>query len=250
MAAFPSGTGFGHLVHSIYEQADFQVRDADELAPVVRDALGQYGAEAEWCQPLSAAVFASLRTALTPAGGGLPSLASVGSRQRLCELEFSLPVGSGGSAALSCGALASVLGEHPSDPSMRSYAERLRRLDFSPLRGGLRGFIDLVAEHDGRYYVLDYKSNRLGDSAGDYRPERLVPVMHRHHYVLQYLLYSVAVHRYLGLRLPDYSYERHFGGVYYLFVRGMDPSHPPGTGVYFDRPSAALVDALSSRLAR
>ena len=72
--------------------------------------------------------------------------------------------------------------------------------------------------------------------------------MTRHHYVLQYLLYSVALHRHLRLRVPGYDYEQHFGGVYYLFVRGMAPEHPVGTGVFADRPSRALVEALSALL--
>jgi exodeoxyribonuclease V beta subunit len=62
------------------------------------------------------------------------------------------------------------------------------------------------------------------------------------------LLYTVALHRYLGLRVPGYDYERHFGGVYYLFVRGMSTRHAPGTGVLFERPSAALVAELSAFL--
>ena len=69
------------------------------------------------------------------------------------------------------------------------------------------------------------------------------------HYHLQYHLYSVALHRYLGLRLAgSYEHARHFGGVYYLFVRGMSPRYAPGNGIYYDRPSGALLDVLSAEL--
>ena len=112
----------------------------------------------------------------------------------------------------------------------------------------MRGFIDLALEHEGRFYVIDYKSNRLGDTAADYQRPRMLDEMRRHHYVLQYLLYSVALHRYLSLRLPGYSYEQHFGGVYYLFVRGMSVEHPPGSGVLFERPARALIEELSACL--
>jgi exodeoxyribonuclease V beta subunit len=74
--------------------------------------------------------------------------------------------------------------------------------------------------------------------------------MRRHHYVLQYMLYSVALHRYLGLRLRGYDYDAHFGGVYYLFVRGMSVAHPPASGVLFERPSRALIEELSECLRR
>jgi len=73
--------------------------------------------------------------------------------------------------------------------------------------------------------------------------------MDAHHYFLQYHLYVVALHRYLSARLPDYDYDRHFGGVYYLFLRGMSPAHAPGCGVFRDRPARELVEALSAALA-
>ena len=91
---------------------------------------------------------------------------------------------------------------------------------------------------------MDYKSNDLGPRDEDYTPERLLATMVQEHYLLQYLIYTLAVHRYLRLRLPDYDYEQHFGGVYYLFLRGMNPDSEKPSGIYFDRPSAALVEDL------
>jgi exodeoxyribonuclease V beta subunit len=76
----------------------------------------------------------------------------------------------------------------------------------------------------------------------------MAEAMGEHHYYLQYYLYVVAVHRYLRQRVLDYDYELHFGGVYYLFVRGMDSAHPERTGVYFDRPEKALVEELDRAL--
>jgi exodeoxyribonuclease V beta subunit len=70
--------------------------------------------------------------------------------------------------------------------------------------------------------------------------------MAREHYYLQYSLYTLAVHRYLSRRLPDYDYERHFGGVFYLFLRGMDPLSGPEYGVFHDRPERSLVTALDA----
>lgn len=141
--------------------------------------------------------------------------------------------------------LARVFDEHAPELS-ETYKKRLASLDFAPLRGFLRGFIDLVFEHDGRYFVVDYKSNHLGAQPSAYLPAELVAPMEEHHYHLQYHLYVVALDRYLKARLANYDYERHFGGVYYLFLRGMVPSYAKGSGVFQARPSATLTQKLLS----
>jgi exodeoxyribonuclease V beta subunit len=105
-----------------------------------------------------------------------------------------------------------------------------------------------VLEHDGRWWVIDYKSNHLGVHAEDYAPHALASEMARHHYVLQYHLYAVALHLHLMQRLPGYDYGRDVAGVLYLFVRGISPRHPFGTGVFQDRPSRALIDHLAGVL--
>ena len=124
-----------------------------------------------------------------------------------------------------------------------------RRRSFPPLAGFLKGFIDLAFEHGGCWYVVDYKSNFLGVHPEDYRSARLPGVMAEHHYFLQYHLYVVALHRYLIMRLPGYDYDRHFGGIFYLFLRGMSPARGRGNGVFHDRPPRRLIDDLSAILA-
>jgi exodeoxyribonuclease V beta subunit len=109
--------------------------------------------------------------------------------------------------------------------------------------------MDLVFRHGDRFFIVDYKSNHLGSAASAYTPARLTAPMHAHHYVLQYSLYTLALDRYLRTRMPGYSYERHFGGVYYLFLRGMDRRFADHNGVFFDRPSAALIEAMGIALA-
>jgi exodeoxyribonuclease V beta subunit len=186
---------------------------------------------------------------LSAAGGELPRLAVVSHDKRLNELEFVFPVAdSAEQGALSPQNLGELLAKHARDADEHAYADQLTRLRFLPLRGFLRGFIDLALEHEGRYYVLDYKSNRLGETVADYQRPRMLSEMRRHHYVLQYLLYTVALHRYLELRLPGYDYDRNFGGVYYLFIRGMSTVHPPGSGVLYEHPPRALIEELSASL--
>jgi exodeoxyribonuclease V beta subunit len=112
----------------------------------------------------------------------------------------------------------------------------------------MKGFIDMVFEHDGRFYLADWKSNFLGNRKEQYHRDRLTEAMLEHHYLLQYHLYVMALHRYLLLRQPDYDYHCHFGGVYYLFLRGMEPAWGADYGVYCDRPEKELVERLCSEM--
>lgn len=106
------------------------------------------------------------------------------------------------------------------------FLERLRRIDFQPAAGFVKGYIDLVVRLDERFYIVDWKSNWLGNQIEDYGATALEREMAAKLYPLQYHLYTVALHRHLALRLPGYDYEKHFGGVRYIFLRGVDPNHP------------------------
>src|SRR4029079_2875747 len=134
--------------------------------------------------------------------------------------------------------LAAVFKKHGSAALPSEYAESLERLRSVPLHGYLKGFLSLVFARAGGWYVVDYKTTHLGARGEDYAPERLTPAMAHGHYFLQYHLYCVALHRWLARRVPDYSYERSFGGALYLFLRGMTPARP-GQGGFFERPRRA-----------
>jgi exodeoxyribonuclease V beta subunit len=117
------------------------------------------------------------------------------------------------------------------------------RLEPQHLNGMLKGFIDLVFEHEGRYYVADYKSNWLGPDDASYSIDAMRDEVLHARYELQYCLYLFALHRLLRSRLPDYEYERHIGGAVYVFLRG---HASPTQGLHFERPPAALMDALDA----
>ncbi|MFT5459873.1 MAG: exodeoxyribonuclease V beta subunit, partial [Myxococcota bacterium] len=236
MAEFPRGAGPGTALHAVLEVLDFQVPPE----PVsVGAMLTRHGVDPEW-GPLAAEALGHVLA--TPLGDGAPALAEVPRSHRLDELEFVITVDGGLTAA----ALAEPFRRH-GGRFVASTADRLAELGFPPLEGFLRGVVDLVFAHEGRWWLVDYKSNHLGDRAGDYRGDALRESMAHHHYVLQYHLYLVALHRYLGRRLRGYDYDRDVGGARYLFLRGMDPERP-GSGVYADRPSRELVEALDAVL--
>ena len=268
LAEFPRGARAGSFFHEVFEHIDFT--DPESFAPVLRKRLDAYGYDvAVWLEPLSTVLRDLVNAPLRGARAAL-RLSALSRGDRLDELEFHLPVAAavldprimtsageapnhgtqldfgfsqGELAPLDPRGLAAALHRHGRDAHDAHYAEQVRRLRFAPLDGFVKGYIDLVFRHDGRFYVADYKSNFLGEDYASYGTESLRGAMAHGHYYLQYLLYALAVHRHLATRIPDYSYERHFGGVLYLFLRGM--RRDDDCGVFFDRPAKAHIDALS-----
>lgn len=144
-------------------------------------------------------------------------------------------------------------------------------IDFSSFEGHLKGAIDLVFEVENRFYILDYKSNYLGDKASDYLQESLSMAMEEHRYDVQYVIYTLALHRFLKQRKKEsYDYQRDVGGVIYLYLRGLDfqkkhthdnlrydslihdnsAAEEFSSGVYFVKPPAELILALDEELGR
>ena len=235
---FPRGPTAGECLHRVFERIDFT--DPTGWPAAIDSALrGQPpGRGASAPAALHVMLRSMLEDVLHTALPGAGRLCDVPRLQRLVELEFNLP-----SNGLKAGRLAALLCEHgyPVPP-----------LAFGTLDGYLRGFIDLVFEQAGRFHVLDWKSNHLGMTPADYGGASMARAMDAHGYHLQYLLYSVAVHRYLQQRVPDYCYEDHYAGVTYLFVRGVRPGWTDATGqpagVYRHRPSRRAIEALSALL--
>jgi exodeoxyribonuclease V beta subunit len=181
-----------------------------------------------------------MTTPLDPQVPGL-TLSRVAPAQRLCELEFYFPL-----QKLSPSKLHQVLRAYWTRPPAGDGAEP-EPFSFAPVEGMLKGFIDLVFEFQGRYYVVDWKSNRLGGDLEAYNTNAMAAEIRRQHYYFQYQLYTVALDRYLRLRLPGYDYEQHFGGVYYIFLRGLDPGRAD-CGVHRDRLPAPFVRRLNECL--
>jgi len=283
MAGFPAGADAGTCLHAILEHLDFSLfhpdaNEAEGLADLKRVAaqeLSRHGFSDPTLVELVCETFpAVLRTPLGPL---LPEhrLCDIAMCDRLDELRFDFPIAGGDShgrrdtlhARVTPQMLRDALLLRDSDdPVPSGWVQRVGELGFAPLAGIMTGSIDLVFRvrngEDGvqRWFVVDYKSNRL-----DPHKTARTPLVHfhhagmryemaHHHYFLQYHLYALALHRFLRLRLgQSYDYDRHMGGVAYLFVRGMtgsdarDPSAPGGRpGVFCDRPPRAVIDALDA----
>ncbi len=238
--SFPRGPVPGTCIHTIFEQLDFASSDSVERKNLVSAALKQYGL-LDGQQRVIDVCDMIERVLAAPLLPGCPemNLGILGRDSRLSELDFFYPL-----KRLSPDLIRNSIARHEQSwPMGAGVSARIGSLDFNPVEGYMRGFIDLVFCCSDRYYLLDWKTNYLGDSCDDYRAECLQQCMLEQHYILQYCIYTLAVHRYLQSRLQEYDYGRHFGGVVYLFVRGVTPEKP-GNGIFFDLPPQALVEDL------
>ncbi len=234
---FPRGAHAGTCLHAIFEHWDFASDDHDAMQVLVSRTLLQYGFDELWTAAVCRWVREVIATSLNNTSGkSFFKLADLNQDQRLDELSFYFPV-----TGLTVDGLQKCL--LPLLNTESPLAQVISQLKFSSLSGFMKGFIDLVYEFQGRFYIVDYKSNWLGTSQGAYQQDVLDQAMISHDYPLQYLIYSLALHRYLRLRLSDYDPDVHFGGAYYLFIRGIQPKWGQ-SGIFFDRPSVQVLDAL------
>ncbi|MFV0407849.1 MAG: UvrD-helicase domain-containing protein [Propioniciclava sp.] len=264
MADLPSGAAFGSLVHEVFERVDPSTTLPTALTQAVSRALIRWPVAGTDADALAHALMPSFDTPLGPIGYET-RLRDITPADRLTEMDFEFPLAN---PAARVADLADRLSEHlPAGHPLADYPERLRTPDLAPqhLHGFLTGSIDAVlritpAPGEDRFLVVDYKTNRLAPTdepltLGHYTPTAMAAAMMDSHYPLQALLYSVALHRYLQLRLPDYAPERHLAGIAYLFVRGLAGSATPrvdGTpvGVFTWEPPSELVLTTSALLAQ
>ncbi|HKY91610.1 MAG TPA: UvrD-helicase domain-containing protein, partial [Nevskiaceae bacterium] len=230
--SFPRGTDAGSCLHAILERIDFA---ADDWLPVIREQLSRSGYQSSSPAQVQEWLREVLRVPLpAPAGGAPFALGAVAKDAQFRELPFQLAFD--GFSPRKIVAIA------------KAYGVAVPELPSRELRGYLNGYIDLVFRHDGRWYVADHKSNWLGATGDGYDRDGIAAAMSGGHYHLQYLIYVTAVHRWLRGAVQGYDYDREFGGVLYLFLRGMHPDWRDAAGaphgVFASRPPRALIEAL------
>lgn len=242
---FPAGANAGIALHSIFERLDFRTSNATTTEPLISRVLERHGLQgdddtatqrvrdvADMLDTVGRAIIPTTDFALRDV---LPS-------HDLREWRFDLSVNRASTATI-----ANVLAAHGSAKAQR-YAPHLRTLRDSAEDGYLSGVVDLAFAHNGRWWIVDWKSNQLGTDDADYTPEALTQSMNAAHYTLQYHLYLLALHRHLKIRLTNYDPARHWGGVAYVFLRGVTGQSDHGW--YIDTPTPALLDALDTAVGR
>lgn len=226
---FPAGSHVGLLLHAIFENLDFEGDIDIQVRKLLPRQAQRYGLDVESLADTLVGWFIEMLK--TPLIQPRLSLSVLSNTKRLNELPFDFALDHVDINELNT--LLAALSPNPVEP-----------LSLQNFRGLLTGIIDLVFEYQGKFYIADYKSNLLGSRLEDYSPDKLTQAMLDRRYDLQSLIYSIALHRYLRQRIRDYDYERHFGGSYYLFLRGMRISTGAKFGVHFDRPELTNLQAL------
>jgi exodeoxyribonuclease V beta subunit len=221
------GAHTGNLIHYIMERVDFT--RPDFWGNVVDKAIRRLsGRQSEDFTTMMQELIRQVLGTVVDAGTGL-RLSDIPWEDRLSELEFDFPLSVFHTEALA---------------AMTTGSDTPFAVKAASLEGIMNGKVDLVFRHGGKYWILDWKSNHLGDRAGDYSVDRVREAMADNNYHLQYHIYTLALRRYLSARLPDFDYDRDFGGCIYLFVRGMRVG--ADTGIFVHKPEAALLDRMEA----
>lgn len=240
--SFPKGAQAGIFMHEIFEKFDFAGSAGGRGEDLVKASLKKHGFSEEWKVAVCDMVEQVVTTPFIAPEGPF-SLSDLQPGRWLCEMEFFFPL-----KFVTSEILKNCLRKWGNDYEAVDLLALAHSLRFRQAKGMLRGFMDMVFEHQGRFYLVDWKSNHLGFRVEAYGKEALKSAMDQKLYSLQYLLYTVALNRYLSLRVRDYRYQSHFGGVLYLFLRGMDRARGEEFGVFRDSPSLGLIDELTNCL--
>lgn len=227
--SFPRGAKHGSFLHLLFELIDFQNQDATLMSAIIQEQLEKHlYSDVDLWTPILVTWFKQLLAFPLMENFALNQLTP---RAKKVEMQFFIDM--------------KALHSYQVNKLIKQYdalSQRAGDLQFQGVQGFLKGFIDLTFEFEGQYYLLDYKSNHLGDSLEDYNQTNIENMMVEHRYDFQYQLYTLALHRLLRSRQPDYDYELHIGGVFYTFIRGMQDKE--NYGVYFNKPDFALIDGL------
>jgi exodeoxyribonuclease V beta subunit len=246
---FPAGRRAGTLLHTLFEHSRFD-DSVDVLRERVTTQLLRHDIAATPDDPRIGGVVQMMDAVFrAPMPAWHVALRDVAPAEARHEWEFLLPFADA-DHAFTRQAIAAAFEQHGGANGQR-YAAQLRQLGGARIHGFLTGFVDLVFVHEGRWYVIDWKSNQLGAEPSAYAHEALRDVMDAQHYTLQYHLYLVALHRFLRVRVPGYDFDQHMGGAAYAFLRGFAPdASTQGHGWFTERPSRMLIDALSAIMDR
>lgn len=245
MFTLPGGSTTGICLHEILEELNFQENE-QEILSRVREKLKKYNFEEKWESIVSEMVFHVTRRGFSIEDDTI-RLIELKERQKISEMEFYFPI-----RQLDVKALKAFLKKQEESEIAQALLQTLNKLDFHQIEGYMKGFIDLVFEWKGKYYLLDWKTNQLGSEVEDYEPERLKEYVQEHNFVLQYIIYTLALHKMLKSRLPNYQFQSHFGGVFYCFLRGITALEEENFGIYYNpmNEAANLIEQLELYLKR
>jgi len=224
---FPKGANAGTIIHQVFESQVFGRNNSVQLHEKIKKLLEKNRYETKWTNCLIKMVDDLNQAPLWIPGGKPLRLNLLGEKDQLSEMEFQLR------------------SREPRFNEVLSLIRNGRPMELekqSLIKSFMKGFIDLVVMQNDMFYIIDYKSNYLGDQYNDYNLEFLKEEIREKSYDIQYHFYTLALSKYLESRIPDYDYPVHFGGVFYLFVRGIRPGDK--TGIFYHKPEEKIMSML------
>jgi exodeoxyribonuclease V beta subunit len=239
--SFPKGSRSGIFFHKLFETLDYGIlphNQSDEIS----ELINAHGIDMKWKETV---IRTAKRILYAPLNGvfGEILLSKIPRSNRIHEMEFYFPLN-----RITPVLLKSVFAKFHTPLPEGDVSTRIGNLIFSPREGFMKGYMDLVFFHKGRAYLLDWKSNYLGAEIESYGKKQLDQAMKHSYYFLQYYIYTLAVSRYLKLRNPAFNYKTDFGGIFYLFIRGIHPEIEKYAGIYYALPDLADLKALETTL--
>ena len=232
---FPAGVNAGNFMHDVFEHLTFS--DSSNWKEFIAKKLDEHQFDSNQWTPVILEMVKEVMGTELKQGFCLNHLKK---SDCLEEMEFHFPVSS-------C-MLAELSPHFPEHSKLKKYLNCIAMDECMGLEGDgyLKGLVDLTFRKGGKYYILDWKSNKLGGGSKAFNEDVIEREMLTHHYILQYHIYTVALHRFLQSRMTEYNYERDFGGVYYLFVRGMKKG--TNRGIFYDLPDLETIQVLEKFL--
>ena len=240
--SFPRGARAGICIHKIMENLDFRQSNESIIRDLIKEQLSEHNFDLLWEDAVMDMIRNLLSINLLKHMPDL-RLSLIPPKHRLNELEFYFPI-----KQLSAGRLKEIFTDNFRWDMPEEVPQHIGRLEFSPFRGFMKGFVDLVFSYRDRFFIIDWKTNYLGNHITDYNQSAMKDEMLKHNYFLQAIIYTIAVNNYLRSRIPDYSYERYFGGTLYLFVRGISHEAGPDYGIYHITPDGDAIERATSIL--
>ena len=236
--SFPKGAKTGIFFHDLLEHLDFACKESKKSEELISDKLQAYGFDLKWKNTVCQVIDNILSVPLIVNNTTL-KLAFIENKNRINEMEFYYPI-----KKITPKKLVDLFSKFQGIDPIKHFPSQLENLTFSPSHGFMKGYIDLVFYADSKFYLIDWKSNFLGSDMENYKTRSLVDVMNHTFYTLQYHIYALALHQYLSHRYPEYTYENNFGGILYIFLRGVDKSLGTDYGIYTDFPNPDLLNNI------
>ncbi|BAC24412.1 recB [Wigglesworthia glossinidia endosymbiont of Glossina brevipalpis] len=227
----PKGKIFGKFIHKIFEKLNF-TKNIDKN--IIKENLVKYEFDLSLTNDLAEWIKNIIKK---PLNEDFLSLSRIKQKNKLTELKFYLSINS-------------KIKEKEFNFLIKKYDPISSKCfclkNINNINGILTGSVDLVFLWKKKYYFLDYKSNWLGENSSFYNKKNMTLEMIKHRYDIQYQIYSVAIHRYLKYKIKKYDYNKHFGGIYYLFVRGINNlCRKTKNGIYFIKPNYSLINKIN-----